>query len=369
MILKNKKCYFCSVKMYHSFNLKLLKYNHMKNLYLFILAAFIIICPLTLSAQKKKSTEKKDIVPVVNLSTKSDTIAYAIGMLMGQSGLEGHLISQGVLMDTTAVSDDLRVKIANEQDKKKKEKLMKELSFKIDSMTTANQQNLDEFYRGFNQTFNKKEEKTPYNLGVSIATNLSGFVDQFSENILGKNEKFNAEAFSAALFGSLKKEKLLIEDPQSIIQDAEQASRERKENEMAETLRNEYASQIAEGDKFMAENKTKEGVVTLPSGLQYKIITTGTGEKPTAADRVTVHYKGTLIDGTVFDSSIDRGEPTTFGVTQVIKGWTEALQLMPVGSKWILYIPYDLAYGSKDQGVIKPFSNLIFEVELIDIPK
>ncbi len=97
------------------------------------------------------------------------------------------------------------------------------------------------------------------------------------------------------------------------------------------------------------------------------MITEGTGAKPTATDRVKVHYHGTLIDGTVFDSSVERGEPATFGVGQVIKGWTEALQLMPVGSKWALYIPYDLAYGGRDTGKIKPFSNLIFEVELLGI--
>jgi FKBP-type peptidyl-prolyl cis-trans isomerase FklB len=107
----------------------------------------------------------------------------------------------------------------------------------------------------------------------------------------------------------------------------------------------------------------------LPDGLQYQVITEGTGEKPTISDRVKVHYHGTLTDGTVFDSSIERGEPAVFGVAQVIKGWTEALQLMPVGSKWILYIPYDLAYGGRDAGKIKPFSNLIFEIELLDIEK
>jgi FKBP-type peptidyl-prolyl cis-trans isomerase FklB len=119
----------------------------------------------------------------------------------------------------------------------------------------------------------------------------------------------------------------------------------------------------------MSENGSREGVVTLPSGLQYEILTEGKGAIPTDTDRVKVHYHGTLIDGTVFDSSVERGEPATFGVTQVIAGWTEALQLMPVGSKWKLYIPYDLAYGSSDRGSIKPFSNLIFEVELIGIEK
>ena len=117
----------------------------------------------------------------------------------------------------------------------------------------------------------------------------------------------------------------------------------------------------------LPENAEREEVTTLPSGLQYEVLTTGTGAIPTDTDRVRVHYHGTLIDGTVFDSSVERGEPTTFGVTQVIAGWTEALQLMPVGSKWRLYVPYDLAYGSQDRGEIKPFSTLIFDVELLGI--
>ncbi|NCU33472.1 MAG: FKBP-type peptidyl-prolyl cis-trans isomerase, partial [Candidatus Moranbacteria bacterium] len=110
-------------------------------------------------------------------------------------------------------------------------------------------------------------------------------------------------------------------------------------------------------------------VVTTASGLQYEILTAGNGAKPTASDRVKVHYHGTLIDGTVFDSSVDRGEPAVFGVNQVIKGWTEALKLMPVGSKYKLYIPQELAYGSQSMGNIKPFSALIFDVELMGIEK
>ena len=124
-----------------------------------------------------------------------------------------------------------------------------------------------------------------------------------------------------------------------------------------------------EGDAFLAANKSKEGVVTLPSGLQYKILTPGTGPKPTASDSVVCNYKGTLINGTEFDSSYKRGEPATFPVTGVIKGWTEALQLMPVGSKWQLVIPSDLAYGPRGTpgGPIGPNATLIFEVELISI--
>ena len=124
-----------------------------------------------------------------------------------------------------------------------------------------------------------------------------------------------------------------------------------------------------EGEEFLADNAKKEGIHTTASGLQYEIVEEGTGVKPTANDTVKVHYHGTLIDGTVFDSSISRGLPATFGVHQVIKGWTEALQLMPVGAKYRLYIPQDLAYGAHPHpgGAIKPYMALIFDVELLGI--
>ncbi len=135
-------------------------------------------------------------------------------------------------------------------------------------------------------------------------------------------------------------------------------------------IENESAgSNKEEGEKFLAENKANSGVVTTASGLQYKIIREGTGPKPKLTDNVTVHYHGTLIDGTVFDSSVDRGEPATFPVNGVIQGWQEALQLMPVGSKWNLYIPSELAYGSRPMPGSKIQANmvLIFEVELLSI--
>ena len=123
-----------------------------------------------------------------------------------------------------------------------------------------------------------------------------------------------------------------------------------------------------EGVAFLAENAKRAEVVTLASGLQYEVITAGTGATPAASDSVKVHYHGSLLDGTVFDSSVQRGEPASFGVTQVISGWVEALQLMPVGSKWKLFIPSDLAYGAQGAGQsIAPHSTLIFEVELLAI--
>lgn len=145
----------------------------------------------------------------------------------------------------------------------------------------------------------------------------------------------------------------------------------------AQTVVNEHFRKLAEeayaqnknaGESFLAENAKKEGVNVLPSGLQYQVIAEGNGKKPSATDRVQCHYEGTLIDGTIFDSSIKRGEPAVFGVNQVIKGWVEALQLMQEGAKWRLYIPYDMAYGEHGAGeMIPPYSALIFDVELIKV--
>ena len=129
----------------------------------------------------------------------------------------------------------------------------------------------------------------------------------------------------------------------------------------------EHAPRIAEEEAWLEENGKRKEVTVTPSGLQYEILRQGKGALPSDTSKVKVHYHGTLLNGTVFDSSVDRGEPIVFGVNQVIAGWTEALQLMPVGSKWKLYIPYQLAYGSRDMGKIPPYSMLIFEVELLNI--
>jgi FKBP-type peptidyl-prolyl cis-trans isomerase FklB len=150
---------------------------------------------------------------------------------------------------------------------------------------------------------------------------------------------------------------------------------ETEANMLLQTYFQNLKSKKFEGNKkkgadFLAENAKKEGVVTLPNGLQYQVMTEGKGEKPKLTDTVKTHYHGTLIDGTVFDSSVQRGEPISFPVNGVIKGWTEALQLMPVGSKWKLFVPYDLAYGERGAGgAIGPYETLIFEVELLAIEK
>ena len=156
----------------------------------------------------------------------------------------------------------------------------------------------------------------------------------------------------------------------------ESAISEEESNEIMKTFSEKMMARQAEksakaneaGNAYLSENGDKEGVITTESGLQYEVITSGDGAKPTTADQVTVHYHGMLTDGTVFDSSVERGQPATFGVTQVIKGWTEALQLMSVGDKWKLTIPYGLAYGDQGAGgMIGPGATLIFEVELLGV--
>ena len=192
-------------------------------------------------------------------------------------------------------------------------------------------------------------EKVSYSLGVNMASSVK---QQGMETI-------DAQAVAKAFQDVFEGNDLDISEEESmtILQDffgKMQAEKSAKANEA--------------GAAYLAENGAKEGVITTESGLQYEVIVSGDGAKPTTADQVTVHYHGMLTDGTVFDSSVDRGEPATFGVTQVIKGWTEALQLMSVGDKWKLTIPSGLAYGDQGAGgMIGPGATLVFEVELIGI--
>ena len=199
------------------------------------------------------------------------------------------------------------------------------------------------------QKLNNEIDSVSYSLGVNIGENIK---TQFPDIDLK-----NFEAAIKDVLDDNKKPSISGADAQKTIQEYF-TKQQAKASE----------SVVEEGRKFLAENSKKENVVTLESGLQYEVIKTGEGAKPTLNDQVTTHYHGTLIDGTVFDSSVERGEPASFPVSGVIKGWTEALQLMSVGSKWRLFVPYDLAYGERGAGPkIGPFTTLIFEVELISI--
>ena len=197
--------------------------------------------------------------------------------------------------------------------------------------------------------FKGQVEKFSYALGLSISGNLiqSGVKSIDPENFM--------MALSDVFSGN--EPKINVEDANQILQDF-----------MEQQQSTEGKSNLEEGMAFLAENREKEGVIETASGLQYSVINEGDGEKPGPEDQVKCHYHGTLIDGTVFDSSVQRGEPATFPVNGVIQGWVEALQMMPVGAKWRLYVPSDLAYGDRGAGgAIGPNTTLIFDVELLEI--
>lgn len=300
----------------------------------------------------------------VKLESSVDTLAYAYGVELADKGLGQYLVQLKVLQDTAQVSYEYKFRIQGEADATKKATLEKELSAKLDSINKANTKNLADFLNGLNEAVNADKSKDAYFRGIEVGNQLNQMADKMSEEVYGKDskEKISKKALLAGVVTILKKEKATVENTSVIVETKMQQLQEAK-------LEKEYGANKEAGKKFLDENKAKEGVVTLPDGLQYKVVKEGNGAKPTATDKVKVHYHGTLINGTVFDSSVQRGEPATFGVGQVIKGWTEALQLMPVGSKWTVYIPYDLGYGSQQAGSIPPFSTLIFEVELISIEK
>jgi FKBP-type peptidyl-prolyl cis-trans isomerase FklB len=204
-------------------------------------------------------------------------------------------------------------------------------------------------------TLKTQKEKFSYALGMKMGGNLKKQDVPVDPNILARGVK-------DALAGG--KTLMTDDEAQAALTDMQNDMR-KKQQEKQQVA---GAANKKEGETFLASNKGKEGVVTLPSGLQYKIIKDGTGPKPSATDSVVCNYRGTLIDGKEFDSSYKRGQPATFPVNGVIKGWTEALQLMPVGSKWQLFIPADLAYGDRGAGPdIGPDATLIFEVELVSI--
>jgi FKBP-type peptidyl-prolyl cis-trans isomerase len=193
-----------------------------------------------------------------------------------------------------------------------------------------------------------------YAIGILVGTNNKQQVD----NAPGGSD-INLEAMATAFrVAALEQEgEMTVEEADQVVRRFFESAGER-----------EGQLNLESGNAFLEQNKNREGVNTTASGLQYEVLVEGDGPVPVADDRVRVHYHGTLIDGTVFDSSVERGEPAVFGVTQVIQGWTEALQLMPVGSKWKIYLPSELAYGERGAGAdIGPNTTLVFEVELLEI--
>lgn len=207
--------------------------------------------------------------------------------------------------------------------------------------------------------FTSRKQKFSYALGMNIANGLGANLKKQGVDV---DWSLLAQGLKDGASGA--KTRMTEDEAKAVLTEVQNDVRKEQQEKMKEA----GDKNKSEGQAFLAANKDKEGVKTLTSGLQYKVMTEGTGPKPTAADTVVCNYRGTLINGTEFDSSYKRGEPATFPVGGVIKGWTEALQLMPVGSKWQLFIPADLAYGDRGAGAeIGPNETLIFEVELISI--
>lgn len=264
--------------------------------------------------------------PAIQLTTHDDSIAHIFGIAQS-NGLKQYLVGQ-LNVDTTYISDFCRGVL---------------------DRTSVDPNN---------------KQLAAYNAGGQIGGQILNMAQSFSKDYYEADPDKSVDPKIVAhgiLMGLMEQGEMKADSAGQVFQ---KALSERQ----AENKERLYGENRRAGEKFLEENKTKEGVITLPSGLQYKVITEGTGEKPKATDKVKVNYEGKLIDGTVFDSSIKRGQPATFQVNQVIKGWTEALKLMPVGSKWEIYIPYQLAYGDRATGKdIKPYSALTFSVELLDI--
>lgn len=289
-----------------------------------IILALAIVAGATFNAataKKDKKQKKCDKTAccqqAVKLATAQDSVSYAAGMAMSRG------LAQYVAVDSAHQAD---------------------------------------FIKAFYEYIANKDDKTlaarvmGYQIAKQFATQM---LPQMEGQVEGTSLKLNDTLIYRALIDGYKADTTVYTmDKATKVFEAE-FSKARAEKE---------ALLEKPGKDWLAENAKKEGVVVLPSGLQYKIITEGTGDKPKASDRVKVNYEGRLIDGTVFDASAKHGDkPAIFGVSRVIKGWTEALEMMPVGSKWQIYVPYDLAYGKQGNGNIKPYSTLIFDVELVGI--
>ena len=266
--------------------------------------------------------------PKADLKNDVDTMSYAMGMAQTQ-GLKDFLVGR-MQIDTTY---------------------------------------MDDFIKGLNDGANAGDDKkkAAYYAGIQIGQQISNqMIKGINSEVYGQDStksislKNFMAGFVAGTTGKTDKVKMTVEQAQQIAQTKMMAIK-------AKNMEQQYGPNKAAGEKWLAANKKKEGVKTLPSGVQYKVIKVGTGAMPKDTSTVVVNYEGKTIDGKVFDSSYKRGEPITLKANQVIKGWTDALVHMPVGSVWEVYIPQELAYGDREQGQIKPFSALIFKIELVKV--
>ena len=264
--------------------------------------------------------------PRASLKNDVDTMSYAIGLSQSQ-GLKEYLVgSMGV--DTAYMS---------------------------------------EFIKGLNEGVNAGEnkKKAAYFAGIQIGQQISNrMMKGINHELFGEDstKTISLKNFMAGFIGGVTGKKGLM-----TMDEAQETAQRKMQEVKAREMEKQFGANKEAGEKFLAANAKKEGVKTLPSGLQYKVLKEGTGAIPSDTSLVKVHYEGRLVNDTIFDSSYKRGEPTTFRCNQVIKGWTEALCHMPAGSVWEIYIPQELAYGERQQSKIDPFSALIFKIELLEV--
>ncbi len=264
--------------------------------------------------------------PKADLKSDIDSMSYAIGMAQSQ-GLKDYLVN-GLGIDTTY---------------------------------------MDQFIKGLNEGANAGDDKkkAAYYAGIQIGQQISGqMMKGINMQVFGEDstKTISLKNFMAGFVsGTTGKQGLMTPEQAQTAAQAKMAEIHQK------AMETKYGDNKKKGEKFLADNKKKEGVVTLPSGVQYKVIKEGTGAIPSDTSWVKVNYEGRTIDGNVFDSSFKRGDALKLRCNQVIKGWTEALVRMPAGSVWEVYVPQELAYGDREQGMIKPFSTLIFKIELISV--
>ena len=296
----------------------------MKGLKFVVLAVAILACFDGSAKRKGKKAKQAEAAKVDTCSV--DTFSYAIGMA-NTLGLKAYLAQR----------------------------------MNVDTAYMAN------FLEGFNATLSMDERKRleAYAAGLQIRKQVEEqIIPGLNQRITGNdstmllNPKLFIEAFGNTLAG---------QPTDMSLQQAEEIAERQMKYYHDTNMERQYGDNRRVGEAFLAANAKKDSVETLPSGVQYKVLVKGSGDIPTATSKVKVNYEGRLIDGTVFDSSYERKQPATFGCNQVIKGWTEALTHMPVGSKWEIYIPQELGYGSREAGKIPPFSALVFTVELLDI--
>ena len=301
----------------------------MKRIFFVILAAALCVVPVDAAKKDKKDKKEKENAEcqfkVESLKSSSDSLSYA-GGYANTNGLIPYL-QQQLKVDTAYMAD---------------------------------------FIQGLKDAKEKGNDPrfVAYNAGAQIQQMLEQrMISGIKTALQDADDSLNVNLFYAGFFAALSNDSTLFKQESAMKYFEE--NMKRNDEAKKEKL---YGENRRKGEQFLAQNSTKDSVVTLPSGLQYKVLTMGTGPKPKATQEVHVKYEGKLVDGKVFDSSYTRKDQITkFRANQVIKGWTEALQLMPVGSKWELYIPQELGYGDRQSGQIPPYSALIFTVELVDI--